>query len=114
MQAKRRPSYPRQTCIVPGCPSSSTQFSSWFICGRHYRLGAPVGSPLRRALLRVRRLGRRYGWTDQLDRREMTLWTAIIGRATKRDREGFVDKAVIDRLMGWDESSGLPNAGEAS
>ena len=93
-------SYPRRTCVVEGCPSASTQFPSWFICGRHYRLGAPVGSPLRRALLRVRRLGRKLNWPDEVYERELALWRAIIRRATERDRNGFIDAAAIGQLLG--------------
>lgn len=97
---KARRSYPRRTCIVEGCPSASTQFQSWFICGKHYRLGAPVGSPLRRALNRVRRLGRKHDWPPSIDQRELRLWGAIIRRATQRDRDGFLDVRKIDEILG--------------
>jgi hypothetical protein len=52
-------------------------------------------------LNRIRRLGRKHGWTLALEVREDRVWRTIIKRATERSAAGFIDKIEVERLFGW-------------
>jgi hypothetical protein len=42
-----RPTHPKSTCCIPGCPRWSRRYPSEWLCGRHWRI---VPARLRRAL----------------------------------------------------------------
>lgn len=91
----------RTRCSIEGCTGSTGRPTEVWICSKHWRTACPPGSKERRAFNRIMRLGRRYGWTNELDARFWRIWWALVRRGNARVR-GDIDKAEIHRLFGWD------------
>lgn len=91
-----RPTYPKSTCCVPGCPRWSRRFPGEWLCARHWKI---VPRRLRRALTKLwaewgamghvhseivdpeaRRRWRRLHWLDRKlwahAKRRVVLWEA--------------------------------------
>lgn len=46
---RERPTYPKSTCCIPGCPRWSRKFPGEWLCARHWRM---IPLPRRRVLRR--------------------------------------------------------------
>lgn len=88
-------------CSIEGCKGRTSRCFPW-ICSKHWRTACPPGSKERKALNRICRLGKRYGWSDTLSNRFWVIWNTIVRRGNARVR-GDLDVAEINRLMGWDD-----------
>lgn len=81
----------RLHCIIPGCrrtyaprPGERFDLEVSLICGRHWRMVPPL---MRRIENRIRRLSRRYGWTDALIERHHRIWWRCVRAITARPIE---------------------------
>lgn len=94
----------RNPCAVEGCKRSTKAESrlgrDFWLCGEHWRLGVPAGSPERKAIRRIWRLCKRYDWPDDLRIREDRIWRRCVALARSRAR-GDLDMDEINRMMGW-------------
>ena len=94
----------RHACAVEGCKRSTAAPSRMrldcYLCPDHWKSGVPVGSPERKVMRRIWRIAKRYGWTDELRRREWRIWCRVVAIARARAR-GDVDMDEINRIMGW-------------
>jgi hypothetical protein len=89
-------------CLIEGCSrSTGRDVGSRWICGPHWRIGCPPGSPERRTYNRFFRIARKHGWSDQLLDRFWRFWAALEKRAQRRCA-GDVDVAEINKMFGWD------------
>lgn len=101
----------RNPCVVEGCtrtmPARGWLRDDAFLCGEHWRVHCPPGSPIRKAFNRLGRLARRMGyrrhdrWPDQLQERRWRLWQGLVRRIQRGDPEGHIDQAAIERMFGW-------------
>lgn len=97
----------RAPCAAEGCRRTRAGHVM-SICGEHWRLYVPPGSPQRRAILRLRRMAKKSGyklndhWGDALEHRYWQLWNGIIRRVRRLSTEGAIDEAEINKLFGWD------------
>lgn len=99
----------RSPCVIEGCAKTRAGDAP-HLCGEHWKLYCPAGSPERRALNRLFRLAKKLGyartvrWPDNLENRYWRLWGAICKRAKRRSTEGDIDQREIERMFGWDKS----------
>lgn len=103
----------RNPCVVEGCtrtmPAHGWLRDDSFLCGEHWRLHCPPGSPIRRAFNRLARLARKLGyrrhdrWPKELQLRRWRLWDGLLRRIRRGEPEGHIDQAAIERMFGWDD-----------
>lgn len=97
----------RSPCVIEGCRRTRKGEGTPHLCGEHWKLYCPPGSPTRRAINRLFRLAKKLGysrqarWPDQLEARYWRLWTGIVRRAKRYSTEGHIDQREIERMFGW-------------
>ncbi|APZ81835.1 hypothetical protein vBEliSR6L_70 [Erythrobacter phage vB_EliS_R6L] len=97
----------RTPCVVEGCRRTTKRWTTYFICGEHWKAYVPPGSPERRVLNRLARTAKKLGyskterWPDDLEARWWRAWAAIARRVQRRSTEGLMDEAEIRRMFGW-------------
>lgn len=102
----------RNPCVVEGCKrtgkaSADTLRTDVHLCGEHWKLYCPAGSPERRAINRLFRLAKKAGytrtevWPYQLEQRYWRLWMGALRRVRRRSTAGHLDQAEIERMFGW-------------
>lgn len=95
-------------CVVDGCKRTTKRRTTYYICGEHWKVYVPPGSPERRVLNRLKQLAKKLGyskteqWPDDLEARWWRAWDAIARRVGKRSREGKLDEHEIKKMFGWD------------
>lgn len=102
----------RNPCAIEGCRRTRAApigGNGWpihsddqTICADHWRRYVPPRSRMRRAYHAHFRRAKRQGWTDANKRAFWRFWDQLVRLARKRAEGGHIDKAAIDRLMGWD------------
>jgi hypothetical protein len=100
----------RNPCVVPGCirtmPAHGWLRDDAFLCGEHWKLHVPPGSPVRRAFNRLGRLARRMGyrrhdqWPEDLQARRWRLWCGVVRRVRRGPPDGHIDVDAIHRMFG--------------
>jgi hypothetical protein len=89
-------------CQVEGCKrTASRERYTETICAEHWRAGVPPGSDARKVWNRLRRIGKRYGWTPERRARSDRLWEWLKARC-RAAAAGDLDQREIDRMFGWD------------
>jgi len=101
----------RNPCAIEGCkrtraaPMASNGFhhhaDDKTLCADHWRRFVPPRSRMRRAYHAHFRRAKRQGWTDRNREAFWRFWDQLVRLARLRATEGHIDKAEIDRLMGW-------------
>ncbi len=76
----------RAGCTVLGCRrtfkrSEGDDGSSEYICGNHYRMADKWIRTLR---AKLKRRGRRHGWSPRMERIDNWLWARAVKQATER------------------------------
>lgn len=102
----------RNACAIAGCkrthPAPELDSGGLYIadgqwlCPDHWRRYVPPRSRMRRAYHAHFRRAKRQGWTEANKRAFWRFWDQLVRLARMRSTEGHIDKAAIDRLMGWD------------
>lgn len=102
----------RNPCAVEGCKrTTATKQGNYHndahLCGEHFRIAAPPGSPERRVYNRLWRLHRKRDgkdgrWSPDLDRRYWRVWFRLVALARARTA-GDIDMDEINKLFGWEE-----------
>lgn len=97
----------RNPCAITGCKrtvAARGYFSTevW-MCGEHWKMACPPGSPLRRINNRLFRLKKKRGeWTRDLNARYWRAWAAIVRRGRSM-AAGDIDMNEINKLFGWED-----------
>jgi hypothetical protein len=110
----------RNPCAVEGCHRTTPApvgdddhprlHDDQHICAQHWRQYVPPRSRARRAYLTFFRQAKRHGWgwkgpkggSARLDWRFRRFWDQLVIMVRRRSSAGHIDKAAIDKLMGWD------------
>lgn len=101
----------RNPCAIEGCKRTRAapqredgghylRDDQW-LCHDHWRRYVPPRSRMRRAYHAHFRRAKRQGWTDANRIAFWRFWDQLVRLARRRSTEGHIDKAEIDRLMGW-------------
>ncbi len=97
----------RNPCAIDGCkrtravPSGGHLRDDQWICADHWRRYVPPRSRIRRAYHAHFRRAKRQGWTESNGKAFWRFWDLLVKTVRRRDGEGFVDEAEINRIMGW-------------
>lgn len=104
----------RNPCAIEGCKRSTAAKGHWstdtWLCGEHWRIACPVGSPGRRIYLRIKAQARKRGfklsdvWSADLEARYWRIWRRILALGRARCA-GDIDMDEINKLFGWDEAA---------
>ena len=105
----------RNPCAIEGCSRTTAAKGNlnegqYWLCGEHWRVACPPGSPERRVYLRIRATARKRGfkvtdrWPRPLENRYWRIWARIVAIGRARCA-GDVDMDEINKLFGWDEAA---------
>jgi hypothetical protein len=105
----------RNPCAIESCSRTiaakgKLNEGHYWLCGEHWRIACPPGSPERRVYLRIRATARKRGfkvtsrWPQELESRYWRIWSRIVAIGRARCA-GDIDMAEINKLFGWDEAA---------
>jgi hypothetical protein len=104
----------RNPCAIEGCRRTAAADGRYgddqWLCGEHWRRYVPPRGLRRTTYLWFFRQARKHGWgwkgpdgkSARLDWRFHRYWDVLVRQARRRAKEGHIDEAAINRLMGWD------------
>lgn len=76
----------RASCVILGCRrtfkrDADDDGTAVYICGKHYRM---VDRIIRQLRTKLKRQGRRHGWSPRMERIDNWLWARAVKQATER------------------------------